>query len=153
MKTIQTWLEEYHQSHQNRLNQRIHTICVPLIFASVVGALWSLPTPFFPFQHQYFNWATIGLVPTLAFYWRLSRAYFLAVFLCLVPMLGLVIWLEKENCLWQVSALVFVLAWIGQFIGHHIEGRRPSFLQDLKFLLIGPLWTISPLMKKLGIGG
>ena len=45
---------------------------------------------------------------------------------------------------------VFVVAWIGQFIGHKIEGRRPSFLTDLVYLLVGPLWTLSKLYKRLG---
>ena len=39
--------------------------------------------------------------------------------------------------------MVFVLAWIGQFIGHLIEGKRPSFFKDLQFLLIGPAWLMA----------
>ncbi len=41
------------------------------------------------------------------------------------------------------AAVVFVLAWIGQFVGHRIEGRKPSFLEDVKFLLVGPAWLLS----------
>ena len=48
------------------------------------------------------------------------------------------------------AAGVFVVAWVGQFVGHHIEGRRPSFFTDLKYLLIGPLWTLDKLYRKLG---
>ena len=34
-----------------------------------------------------------------------------------------------------------MIAWIGQFIGHKIEGAKPSFFEDLQFLLIGPAWV------------
>ena len=46
---------------------------------------------------------------------------------------------------------VFILAWIGQFIGHKIEGKKPSFFEDIQFLLIGPAWLLSFIYKKLGI--
>ncbi|MHB8570343.1 MAG: Mpo1-like protein, partial [Metallibacterium sp.] len=47
-----------------------------------------------------------------------------------------------------LAGVVFVLAWIGQFIGHAIEGQRPSFLTDLAYLLIGPAWLVSKLLKR-----
>jgi uncharacterized membrane protein YGL010W len=53
--------------------------------------------------------------------------------------------------LWQLALLIFAIAWIGQFIGHKIEGKKPSFLTDLAFLLIGPLWLLHFIYKKLGI--
>ena len=53
--------------------------------------------------------------------------------------------------MWQISVMIFIPAWIGQFIGHKIEGRKPSFFKDLQFLLIGPAWLLSFIYKKLGI--
>jgi uncharacterized membrane protein YGL010W len=53
--------------------------------------------------------------------------------------------------LWLISILIFAVAWIGQFIGHNIEGKKPSFLKDLQFLLIGPMWLLSFIYKKLNI--
>ena len=44
-----------------------------------------------------------------------------------------------------------MLAWIGQFIGHKIEGEKPSFFEDLQFLLIGPAWLLGAIYQKLGI--
>ena len=55
-----------------------------------------------------------------------------------------------SNTLW-VAAAVFVLAWIGQFIGHAIEGRKPSFLEDVKFLLVGPAWLLHFIYRRVGI--
>ncbi len=52
---------------------------------------------------------------------------------------------------WRSALVVFVVAWIGQFIGHKIEGKKPSFLQDLQFLLIGPVWLLGFIYRNLGI--
>ena len=56
-----------------------------------------------------------------------------------------------QRPLWIFSVIIFVIAWIGQFIGHKIEGKKPSFIEDLQFLLIGPAWLLSFIYKKIGI--
>ena len=58
--------------------------------------------------------------------------------------------LGATQLLWLAIA-VFVVAWIAQFIGHHIEGRRPAFFTDLVYLLIGPAWIVAKIMRRLGI--
>ena len=50
-----------------------------------------------------------------------------------------------------IYLLIFIIAWVGQFIGHKIEGQKPSFFEDIQFLLIGPAWIISFIYKKMGI--
>ena len=50
-----------------------------------------------------------------------------------------------------VAGGVFVLAWIGQFVGHMIEGRKPSFFEDVKFLLVGPAWLLGFIYRRAGI--
>ena len=51
----------------------------------------------------------------------------------------------------MVAAAVFIVAWIGQFIGHAIEGRKPSFFEDVKFLLVGPAWLLHFIYRRAGI--
>jgi uncharacterized membrane protein YGL010W len=53
--------------------------------------------------------------------------------------------------LWLVSLVIFAVAWIGQFYGHKVEGKKPSFFKDIQFLLIGPAWLMHFVYKKLGI--
>jgi uncharacterized membrane protein YGL010W len=65
-------------------------------------------------------------------------------------MLGLLSMLPQGTVL-PISLVVFVLAWIGQFVGHRIEGKKPSFFEDLRFLLIGPLFVLGFLYRRLGI--
>ena len=153
MKSAQNYFDEYAVSHQNKTNQTIHYICVPLIFFSVIGLLMSIPTTFLENTFGLYNplienWAAVVGVLISLFYLRLGFWYFaemlLVILLCIVGNF----WLGNNVNLFYASIIIFVLAWIGQFYGHKIEGEKPSFLKDLQFLLIGPLWVIQKLSKK-----
>ena len=158
MKTIQEWYDEYGESHQNPTNKLVHWICIPLIFFSIVGLFWSIPSDFiagfFPQSIRPFgNYATLMLALTLIFYIRLSIPIFFGMLIVSVLSLLGNYYLMGLNIapLWQISIAIFVVAWIGQFIGHNIEGKKPSFFKDLQFLLIGPAWLMGFIYKKLGI--
>jgi uncharacterized membrane protein YGL010W len=153
MKTVDQWLDEYGASHQNPANKLLHWICVPAIVVSLVGLLWYLPVP-----HQLreasplLNWGTVLLVAAVLYYVAMSWSLALGMVLFVAAVLASIMWLQTLPWpLWIVCLALFVLAWIGQFIGHHYEGRRPSFFQDLQFLLIGPLWLLSFVYRKLRI--
>ncbi|MDY0781658.1 DUF962 domain-containing protein [Tenacibaculum sp. IB213877] len=153
MKTAQQWFDEYAISHQNETNQLIHYICVPAIFFSVIGLLMSIPTGFLKNTFGLYNplienWAfVIGIGISLFFYLRLGFWYFAKMlFLILICIAGNN-WISNHTNLALASILIFVVAWIGQFYGHKVEGKKPSFLKDLQFLLIGPLWVIQKLSQ------
>jgi uncharacterized membrane protein YGL010W len=57
-------------------------------------------------------------------------------------------WLGNNVQLLSASICIFIVGWIGQFWGHKIEGKKPSFAKDFQFLLIGPLWVIQKIGKK-----
>ena len=59
--------------------------------------------------------------------------------------------LQMGDQVWQISLIIFVGAWIAQFIGHHVEGKKPSFFEDIQYLWVGPLFVLSKLFIKLGI--
>ncbi|SDW79157.1 Uncharacterized membrane protein YGL010W [Lutibacter oricola] len=152
MKTMHQWFSEYSISHQNKTNKKIHYICVPAIFFSIVGLLISIPSTFIgkitnlnmPIIE---NWAVVVAFFLLIFYLRLSFKVFLKMLiftiLCIVGnyYLGLV------TPIFYTSLLIFIIAWIGQFYGHKLEGAKPSFLKDLQFLLIGPAWVFDNIFK------
>ncbi|WP_017733416.1 Mpo1 family 2-hydroxy fatty acid dioxygenase [Nafulsella turpanensis] len=156
MRKIDALLTEYGSSHQNATNKAIHWLCVPLIFFSIVCLLWSIPSAFMsaPFEGamaDFANWATLLLLLTLVYYLLLSPPLFTGMlFFSLLCLLG-AWWLDTSLSmpLWQVALLIFVLAWVGQFYGHKVEGKKPSFLKDLQFLLIGPAWLMHFIFKKL----
>jgi uncharacterized membrane protein YGL010W len=56
--------------------------------------------------------------------------------------------ISQQMSLLFFSLGLFSVAWIGQFYGHKVEGKKPSFFQDLQFLLIGPAWVVENLFAK-----
>lgn len=152
MRTIDAWLNEYGESHQNPTNKLVHWICVPAIFFSVVGLLYSIKLPVLIAENLPLNVAMLVLALVTIYYIRLSVT--LAIGLILFTSLCLFLAQQVENqgwALWQVSLGIFVIAWIGQFWGHKVEGKKPSFFKDLQFLMIGPAWLMHFIYKKAGI--
>ncbi|MBK8566394.1 MAG: DUF962 domain-containing protein [Saprospiraceae bacterium] len=154
MSKIDHLLEKYGESHQNSINKFIHWICVPSIMFSLFGLLYSIP--FFSERTLYTNWATVLLVFALVYYLRLS----LPMFLGFVLIGGAMVY--GVNALYEltigdakmvalISFVIFAVSWVFQFVGHKIEGKKPSFLEDLQFLLVGPAWLLHFIYKKLGI--
>lgn len=152
-KTADQWFAEYGESHQDHTNELIHWICVPTIFCSVMGLVWSIPVPeAMAMRAPWFNWVLPMILLASVFYFRLSRALsaglLLFMSLCYVLVAGVEWFLPWP--VWKISVGAFVLAWIGQFIGHQIEGKKPSFFKDVQFLLVGPAWLMSFVYRKLG---
>lgn len=152
MRTVNQWLSEYGESHQNKTNKAIHWICVPAIFLSITGLLYSIKLPWSIYGLP-LNVAIIVILLVTLYYLRLSSALGIGMFL--FGLLCLFICYAIEHyvplSLWLVSILIFVVAWIGQFYGHNVEGKKPSFLKDIQFLLIGPMWLLSFIYKKMGV--
>ena len=153
MRTLQSYFEEYAISHQNPTNKLIHYLCVPAIFFSIVGLIMAIPSVFLrgltngfaPFLE---NWAFIVLIFVVLFYLRLSKIVALQIAFFSLFCLVLNYFISQNLSLWFFSLIVFSIAWLGQFWGHSIEGKKPSFLKDIQFLLIGPAWVISNLFSK-----
>ncbi|MGB0514100.1 MAG: DUF962 domain-containing protein [Wenzhouxiangellaceae bacterium] len=147
MRSVDQWLNEYGESHQNPTNKAIHWVCVPLIVWTVSALIWAIPSPF-----QWLNWAVLAMAVAMLWYVALSPRLALGIGLFLAVCLALNMLIERyvPLPLWQVALAVFVLAWIGQFIGHNIEGKKPSFFKDLQFLLVGPAWLMGFVYRKAG---
>ena len=152
MRTLDDWFAGYSQDHRNPHNQVIHWICVPAILWAVMAALWIIPVPASIGRPGF--WCGMAMIGAFAFYWRRSKPIGLAMLVVFVAFGLFTEWLLRgigpERLLWAALS-VFVIAWVGQFIGHLIEGARPSFLTDLAYLLIGPAWLADKLMRRLRI--
>ena len=139
MRKIDELFGRYDESHRNRSNKIIHWICVPLIMWSVLAALWAW-TPLV---------AYVLLVLALAIYAWISLP--IAIGMLAVSVFMVLTLLAIQDRLLLAAAIVFVVAWIGQFIGHKIERKKPSFFEDLTFLLIGPAWLLGFVYRRFGI--
>ena len=155
MKTINDWLNAYGESHQNPTNKLIHWFCVPLITFTLLGLLSLVNWQFSINEGAYkISLASLFFIIAILFYIRLSFTITVGMFLFAGLSLFSINKLESilsNSLLIKYYLIIFIIAWIGQFIGHKIEGKKPSFLKDIQFLLIGPAWLISFIYKKLNI--
>ncbi|WP_159017405.1 DUF962 domain-containing protein [Cognatiluteimonas profundi] len=150
-RPIDRWFARYSGDHQDAVNQRIHVIAVPAILASVVALLWCIPVVGTWFRPGL--WGALAMFAAWMFYNRASRKLGYGMLLVFVALAWAMRALQAAIGSQQLAiaaAIVFVVAWIAQFIGHHIEGRKPSFLTDLTYLLIGPAWVLAKLYRKFG---
>jgi uncharacterized membrane protein YGL010W len=151
-REIDRWLGNYSEDHRNAVNIAIHWICVPLILWTAIALLWLLPVPALLGRPGF--WAGLGMFAALVFYLRLSRVLCAAMFVVFVGY-GLVTEALYRTiapgALFWIAVAIFVAAWVAQFVGHMIEGRRPSFLTDLAYLMIGPAWLAAKILRRLGI--
>jgi uncharacterized membrane protein YGL010W len=154
MRNIRAWLDDYGESHRNHANKLLHRVCVPVIVWCVVGFLWCIPVPrALPAATPLVNRASFTVLAALIYYAMLSVRLALGALPIFATMLWSVEWLAASGSLLLLGAcaVLFVMAWTGQFIGHSIEGKRPSFFKDVQFLLIGPLWLLADLYRRLGV--
>ena len=140
MREIQRLLGHYGESHQNPTNEKIHFICVPTIVWTVLGLVWAI--------HPWAAYA--GTALALLYYLSLSVPFACGMAIMASIMLAILHQIPQAYVL-PTAAAVFVIAWIGQFIGHKIEGKKPSFFEDVRYLLIGPLFVLSFLYRRLNI--
>jgi len=146
-RDIHQWISDYGVSHQNPINKKIHWICVPLIMFTLLGLLSLV-------KIYNVNLTHLIIIFALFFYLRLSISISVGMFIISAIQLGIIFYMETlflDLHLLYIYLLIFIIAWVGQFIGHKIEGQKPSFFEDLQFLLIGPAWIISFVYKKMGI--
>ena len=137
-RAIDVLLARYGESHRNPVNELIHIVCIPAIVFSLLGILWALHPAV----------ALLVVAAALAYYVTLSRTFALGMGVMAGAML-LVLAMLPDGTVLPTSIGVFVAAWLGQFVGHHIEGKKPSFFDDLRFLLIGPLFVLSLLYRRI----
>lgn len=143
MKNLDQWFEAYSESHKNKTNILIHKFAVPLIAWSLLGALWVLPTPW----EGFLAWSHFLAAGFMFFYFRLSMLYAGLMFLFLIAC-ELSFYLLENRASLINFIVVFIIAWMAQFYGHKVEGKKPSFLEDIKFLAIGPLWVMKSIARK-----
>ena len=139
VRRVDQLLAHYRENHQNPRNEVIHFIAIPLIALSLLGMLFALhPTVAYAF-----------LAASMIYYARLSMVFFASMALFSAAMLAVIFALGPQVL--PISIAIFVGAWVLQFIGHKIEGKKPSFFEDLQYLWVGPLFVLSKLFGKLGV--
>ena len=140
-RKVDTLLQHYGLSHTHPVNEVIHFVAIPAIMLSLNGLLFAVHPAL----------VLLLIATSLVYYARLSWPFTLCMLLLSSVMLALVDAMDAAGVLVQASVGIFVLAWIFQFIGHHLEGKKPSFFEDLQYLLVGPLFVLSKAFERLGV--
>tara|TARA_B100000886_G_C20196992_1_gene396730 strand:+ start:90 stop:548 length:459 start_codon:yes stop_codon:yes gene_type:complete len=151
MKDAIWYLEKYGESHRHPTNVLIHKIFVPLIMFSVIGLLWAVPKPKLFLSFPLMNFGMLLVATALIFYISMGVKIFFGMILIISPIVYGNVLLQDHPHQLSIMAGIFVFSWIMQFVGHKIEGKKPSFLEDLLFLLVGPVWVFYPIYKKIGL--
>jgi uncharacterized membrane protein YGL010W len=153
-RPVDALLDEYASFHTNPTNRVINYFCIPLVSFGILAFVWSIPFPDLAFlgaKKGFLNWASFLVAFTLYYYLRLSPMLSYLMLFCLGVFSYAIVMLEQNFVLAQIGLLLFVIGNIGQLIGYKKEGRKPIFAQDFKFMLIGPMWLFSLLLKRLKI--
>ena len=135
-RRVDALLDHYAQSHQHPVNERIHFVAIPLIMLSLIGMLFSL--------HPLIAYGL--MLASMVYYLRLSLTFTLAMAIWSAIMLWLVHLMGDSRL--SICLSVFAGAWVLQFLGHRIEGKKPSFFEDIQYLWVGPLFVLKPLCEK-----
>lgn len=153
LRRVDKLFSEYAESHRNPVNLLIHWICVPVIYWTVLALLYALPYPDALRVIPGLDWSVIGTFIAVLYVLTLSAP--LAAGLAILSVLSLMLAAAYRRWgdvpLWQFALFVFAVAWTFQFLGHKIEGRKPSFFRDVQFLLVGPAWLLAKLYRLLGL--
>ncbi|MGE1093982.1 Mpo1-like protein [Pseudomonas sp. OV221] len=150
MKSLVDHLSQYAAYHRDPRNIASHFIGIPLIVVAVAVLLsrpeWSLGG----------LWISPAVVVALAsawFYLRLEVKFGVLMTL----LMGLSVWAghvlaQQSTLVWLSSGLaMFVVGWVIQFVGHHYEGRKPAFVDDVSGLIVGPLFVVAEVAFMLGM--
>lgn len=138
-RKVDQLLAHYAESHLNPRNELIHFVAIPLIMLSLIGLFYAL--------HPWVAYAFVAA--SMVYYARLSVVFLLAM--AVLSGIGLLLVHAMGERVLPISAAIFVAAWIAQFVGHQIEGKKPSFFEDLQYLWVGPLFVLSHLFRQLGL--
>ena len=150
-RSIDLHLARYADQYGGAHGRRIHGIAGFAILWSLVALLWCIPVP--GTLAQTGIWAALAMFFAWSYCYRLSRPLglgMLAVFFvfgCLCRLLEMRLGLT--TLLWTAMA-VWVAGLIALLAGFRIEGRRPGRFTGPAGLLVGPLWVLASLYRRMG---
>ena len=153
MRPADEWLQQYSRHHADGADQLLHRLMIPLLVTSVVGLLWAIPVPTtFREATPVLNWGTIFLMAAIVYYFILSISLAFGALPIIASVVWAVMWLDRLSYpLWMSSAALLITAWMGLRVSHRSPGLRPSLIGDLQYVMLGPVWLVSALYRRLGI--
>lgn len=139
MKTLIDHLAQYGAYHRDPRNIATHFVGVPMI---VLGVTTLLSAPSFQVGPLPVTLALLLALATSIFYFRLDLRFGIVMAFILGASLAVGQWAAAQSTtVWLLTGVgLFVVGWAIQFLGHHYEGKKPAFVDDLVGLFVGPLF-------------
>ncbi len=149
MKSFIEQVSTYAEYHRDPKNITTHLFGVPFI---VFAVMVLLSRPIFEVGGYSFTVAVIGYIAVTLFYLSLNLLFgLLMAVIFAAGIYAATIVAGMSTIVWLSTGLgLFVGGWIIQFVGHHYEGKKPAFVDDLVGLLIGPLFVTAEICFALG---
>ena len=147
------WLERYEQSHSNLRYPMLYWAAVPTVVLGIVGVLWALPIPdeFYDIS-PLFNWGTAFLMVSAVYYFIISLSLAIGMLPFLIGVAAFEMWLAASDyALLNLSTGLLVAGIIGLWLGHPRRGALINVARDLQMMMIGPVWLLSVVYRRLGI--
>ena len=159
MRKIDVLLDAYDASYQTDFGRKMQYVSVPVMLFGFLGMVYSIPiyllftSIFEPNVTKHINLASVLVVLATLYYLSLSIKLALSMLILLVLALAVihVVELNYAAPLWLMMAIIFGLAWIGQFLAHRHEEKKLPYFVSVQWLLIGPLWTLKQVYRRFGI--
>lgn len=152
MTSADTWLEAYGRGPARLDAGILMWVCVPLSIFGLTGLLWSVPVPEIFSNAVVLNWGTVFLMATVVYYFIVSINLAFGALPFIVLDVAVVSWLDSlASPLWPVSAAMLLSAAAAQLISERLRGRSISVLRDLQYIMLGPLWLLAAIYRRLGI--
>jgi uncharacterized membrane protein YGL010W len=153
MNDTDTWLERYGAHRSNLSSPGVYWLSTPLVVLGTIGLLWSLPVPdAFAEISPLLNWGSAFLMATTVYYFILSLALAIGLLPLVLAIAVFEMWLARsEFSLFRVSVGLFVAGLIGVWFGHRNKRSLLAVLEDLQTIMLGPVWLLSQLYRRLGI--
>ena len=144
-------LARYAAAHRDRRNIATHFVGIPLIVFSVVLAGAGIAIPLGPVQASA---AALGALVAGAWWLRFDLRFGLvlaAVLFALCALASEIAARTSPEANLALAGALFVIGWALQFWGHRFEGVKPAFLDDLRQLMVGPVFVVAEAAFFLGL--
>jgi len=148
---FQRQLVEYADYHRDQRNCLMHVIGNPILFVAAVLPLSLLSVTVFGIPTSA---ATLLVIPALILWIAWDVGIGMAIVGAAIPLLFVAATIVKHvsvTTVWIITALLIVIGWALQIVGHqYFERRRPALLDNPIHMLISPMYIFAKLFVALG---
>jgi len=153
MSEIDRWLSQYGDSHREISHPALYWLAVLMLVPATAGLLWSLPLPeAFVQISPVLNWGSMFLMVALVYYFIISFSLAIGMLPFIFAVTALGFWLTRSGLSVAGASIGLMIAAVaGLYVGRRGSGGVRAVRRDIQLMVIGPIWLLSKLYRRLGI--